>query len=432
MMHSTKLVGLAALLGALAACSGTSVGAGVPGDGKTASSALAFHAEAAPLKDFAYDTGLVPEGSPAQVQLKLSAGGGIKVDAAADKSDGALVGKPGGKLALDLHVKMSGRLKVDSALKSYDGELPGLKDIDIPITGEVPFDGFLLDDGQSAEAHADLPETTLPEIPLGSIPGSLVLTVSKGSQLTSTLHGTCISVAGGQATYSGSSETSGVLVLKGKIVLKLPAPLNETVDLPDTTVAIPKVKAGLESAPLDVSGVADARTGTCGAASQDAKPPAKSGGSTDPGGMGTDGGTTPVGDNGENGSRFTITVNGQKGTPTRVTTSTDVVDGVHRQFVTLVFKVPGSSEETTVDVTASKVGSGCFATAQGTGTQEVQFNPGDGTYATFWSTPWVGACGLTITTLDDKRMIGSFAGTVKDDIHGRSADLAFSFDAEVK
>ena len=174
----TKLplfLGLAALLtSAVAACSGTADS----GDSLVQSDALAFHNEASPLKDFAYDTGLLPAGSPAQVQLKLSAGGAIKIDAAAERGKDGITGKPGGgKVTLDLHVKVDGRLKVDSTLKKYDGELPGLKDIDIPILGEVPFDGLLLGNGESAEVKADLPEITLPEIPLGAT------TVGMGSSI---------------------------------------------------------------------------------------------------------------------------------------------------------------------------------------------------------------------------------------------------------
>jgi hypothetical protein len=206
------------------------------------------------------------------VQLKRSAGGGLKVEAAAEKGEGGLVGKTaGGKLSIDLHMKIDGRLKVDSTFKSYDGELPGLKDIDIPIAGSVPFDGLLLEAADSAEASADLPETTLPEIPLGSIPGSLVLTVVKGSKLTSKFHATCLSVESGTASYTGESKTGGTLVLKGKIVLKLPTPLDKSIDLPEITVPIPEVTTTAAAEPLNVTGIDDASEGTCGGAAPAAK-----------------------------------------------------------------------------------------------------------------------------------------------------------------
>lgn len=281
-MRTFKKLGavtIAAMAMAMVACGG---GADAAGDGAAASestSALTFVAEASPLADFKYDTGLIPDGSPAQVQIKLTAGGGLKVEAAAAKGTAGLEGKAGGgKLSIDLHMKLDGRLKVESALKNYDGDLPGLKDIDIPIVGSVPFDGLLLDEADSALASADLPETTLPEIPLGSIPGSLVLTVAKGSKLTSKFHATCLSVAGGTATYAGESKTGGTLVLKGKIVLKLPMPLNKEIELPEITVPIPEVTTATEAAPLSVAGVDDGSQGACGGATAGGKP--STGGST--------------------------------------------------------------------------------------------------------------------------------------------------------
>ncbi|MEA2749454.1 MAG: hypothetical protein QOI41_3597, partial [Myxococcales bacterium] len=272
-------VTVAAMAMAMVACGGGGDAAG-DGTGTAAgASALTFEAAVSPLSSFKFDTGLIPEGSPAQVQLTLSAGGGLTVEAAAEPSSGALAGKPGGgKLSIDLHMKLAGRLKVESTFKSYDGELPGLKDIDIPITGSVPFDGLLLDAAESAQASADLPETTLPEIPLGSIPGSLILTVAQGSKLTSKFHATCLSVADGTATYSGQSTTGGTLVLKGKIVLKLPAPLNKSIDIPDITVPIPEVTTATNAAPLTVSGIDDASTGACGGAAS--KPGTNTGGSS--------------------------------------------------------------------------------------------------------------------------------------------------------
>ena len=274
-MRTFKQLGavtVAAMAMAMVACSG---GADAAGDGTGAAagaSALTFEAAVSPLSSFKFDTGLIPQGSPAQVQLTLSAGGGLAIEAAAEPSSGALAGKPGGgKLSIDLHMKLAGRLKVDSTFKSYDGELPGLKDIDIPIASSVPFDGLLLDAAESAEASADLPETTLPEIPLGSIPGSLVLTVVKGSKLTSKFHATCLSVAGGTASYSGETKTAGTLVLKGKIVLKLPAPLNKSIDLPEITVPIPEVTTTTDAAPLTVSGIEDATQGSCNASAGGSK-----------------------------------------------------------------------------------------------------------------------------------------------------------------
>src|ERR1700744_911621 len=76
-------------------------------DGAAASESVALSADAQPLGGFSYDTGLIPAGSPAQVQLKLSAGGGVHVDAAGTPSANGLDGAKGsGKVSLDLHVKL--------------------------------------------------------------------------------------------------------------------------------------------------------------------------------------------------------------------------------------------------------------------------------------------------------------------------------------
>ena len=148
--HHACLVGFFGIFSVLAAaCSGDDDA----GDG--AASAIAFEAEAEPLRGFAFDTGLVPKGSPAQVSLKLSAGGKVKVTSSGRAGGDGLGGVPGsGKLALDLHVKMDGRLKIDSTLKKVDSDLPGLTDVDIPVKGAIAFDPFLLESADAADVAA--------------------------------------------------------------------------------------------------------------------------------------------------------------------------------------------------------------------------------------------------------------------------------------
>lgn len=83
----------------------------------TATAGIALSASAEPLRSFHYDTGLVPAGSPAQVELSLSAGGGVRVEAHGKVSDKGLEGEAGsGKMTLDLHLKLDGRLKTDATL----------------------------------------------------------------------------------------------------------------------------------------------------------------------------------------------------------------------------------------------------------------------------------------------------------------------------
>lgn len=231
-------------------------------DSPTSGSDIPFHGEAPALPGFSYDTGLVPAASPAQVSLAISAGGNIIVDAAGTVSGGKLAGKPGsGRLKLDLHVKLDGRLKIDSALKKHDGDIPGLADINLPIVAETTFDPFLTD-ARSAVVTAVVPETKLPSIPLGSIPGSLELSTVAGSKLTVSFAEGCVSVSGGKATYSGTATISGTLVMKGAIVLSLPAPLNRTIDLAEIPIPIPEGKRLVSSGAAAVS-LPDANEGAC-------------------------------------------------------------------------------------------------------------------------------------------------------------------------
>lgn len=223
---------------------------------------IPFHGEAPALPGFSYDTGMLPGSGPAQVSLKLSAGGPVVVDAEGVADGGKLTGKPGtGRVKLDVHVKLEGKLKVDTSFKKYDGELPGLSNIDVPIVAEAPFDPFLLDGG-SALVSADVPETNLPDIPLGSVPGNLRLTIVAGSKLTAKYTGACMAVSGGQATHTGSAVVGGTLQMKGAIVLDLPAPFDKTVDLAQFSVPIPETTRAIPFGAVAVSSVDDGNQGS--------------------------------------------------------------------------------------------------------------------------------------------------------------------------
>lgn len=252
------------------------------GGGEESEGGIPFHGEAPALPGFSYDTGLIPASSPAQVSLKLVAGGNILVDAQGVSTDGKISGKAGtGRAKLDVHVKLEGRLKVDTALKKYDGEIPGLSNIDIPIVAETPFDPFLLD-GKTADVAADVPETKLPDIPLGSIPGNLQLTVVAGSKLTAKYTGGCMAIANGEAKHSGSAVIGGTLRMKGAIKLELPSPLDKTIELAEFSVPIPETTRAVPFGPVAVSAT-DANEGpACGK-------PVDPGGSADGGVISEDG-----------------------------------------------------------------------------------------------------------------------------------------------
>lgn len=231
----------------------------------TSTTDIALSASSEPLASFDYDTGLIPAGAPAQVQLKLSAGGGVKIEATGKPSAKGLEGKKGsGKVAIDLHVKLDGRLKADAT--GTDGDLPGLKDIDIAIKGETSFDPFLVGDGQEAKLDAKIPAADLPEIPLGATPGKLRLSVVEGSVLRSKFAGSCVSVSNQKATYAGALTTSGTLILKGTLALEMLG-LEKSFDLGQIEVPIPELTAPLDFAAKDAKGAKDGSDGArCGGA----------------------------------------------------------------------------------------------------------------------------------------------------------------------
>jgi hypothetical protein len=202
--------------------------------------------------------------SPAQVQLKATIAGALKVSADGHREGDKLEGnKASGKLAIDLHAKLEGRLKVTSTFKSYDGDIPGLKDVDIAAVAEVPFDPFLLGDGEEVEAVANVPETKLPDVPLSGVPGHLELTVKPGTIVKATLHGSCLRGAEKIATYSGATTTSGTIVLEAKVVLDLPAPLNKGVTVPAISIDLPETAGTIESKSEASASVRDFSAGSC-------------------------------------------------------------------------------------------------------------------------------------------------------------------------
>jgi hypothetical protein len=413
------MAGIARSLGwmALVVASGLAVGCSSESIGNGSddvTSGLAFTAKAEPLSSFSYDTGLIPKGSPAQVSLALSAGGGVTVSAVGVPSEGGVAGKAGGgKLALDLHVKMDGQLKIDSTFKKVDTDLPGLGDIDIPIEGEVSFDPFLLAEGDSAELDAAIPETELPEIPLGSVPGKLRITIAEGSAIHASFRGTCLAVSGEKAAYAGELTTSGSLLLKGTLVLDLPAPLNKEIDLGEIKVPVPAVKSALDLGERPAAGIADSSNGTaCGAAGSESG----AGGS---GGTGTGGASA-----GEGASAgFSMTYAGKPATPLRSIIGEDFY-GTPTLY--LYFST-SKLEQAAVAISARRKGTGC----QSGGAGEVFFVPEvDVDQQEYFRAPRQETCGLVLTSASKEHIAGAFSGHVQLDGRIRNIDVTFDVKGE--
>ena len=280
------MIGVTGMLLGGIACSSSSGGAAAGGSGD-----LKFHGQASPLPGFTYDTGAQPPASPAQVDFKLSTAGTITVDATGAVNGGQLSGVAGtGAIRLDVHFQLAGHVTVMTALKNYDGDIPGLKNVDIEAQGTASFDPFLVD-GTNTSLTAPVPATQLPDIPLGAVPGSLKLAIGDGSVLTTSYQGTCLSVAGGMASYSGLASTSGTLVLKATLALDLPPPLDQSMPLPDITVKIPATTAAIDFGSLAAPGANDSKQGMCASDGND-------GGSSSSGGSGGSGGGGSSGSSG--------------------------------------------------------------------------------------------------------------------------------------
>ena len=260
-MRTTLLSMLSLLAGACAAEDSSGAGGG------SASNDLVFHGEQSVLPSFAYDTGLLPAASPVQLQLKLSAGGGLTADAkaiAGGSGDAlAIAGVPGsGLFKLDAHIKLEGMLHVDvqGGLR-YDGPIPGIENLDISFGGEAVFDPFLLD-GKTAKVTAPIPEIKLPPIPLpGGLPGSLNITVATGSVLTTELAGDCAGFSDHTAELQAHTSTGGTLVLASEIVIKIPVIGEKKFPIPSVTVQIPAFTAAMELGKVEFQGGGSAPSG---------------------------------------------------------------------------------------------------------------------------------------------------------------------------
>jgi hypothetical protein len=243
---------------------------GACGGGTASPDGLLFRGEGTLLDGFKFDTGPQPATGPASIALRLSGGGAVKVEARGTIANGKLDGVPGtGHVDLDAHVKLDGTLRVDNGIAKSSGDVPGLEDVDIAIKGTVAFDPFLIG-GEGANVTAAIPETKLPDVPLGIVPGKLRLTITSRSQLTSAYAGTCMTVKSGVAQYAGRAITSGKLVLEGTIALALPAPLDREIALPEITVPIPSATSEVVFTTVATEGAEDGSFGTCGGSPPDA------------------------------------------------------------------------------------------------------------------------------------------------------------------
>jgi len=212
---------------------------------------VTFHGAAPLFSGFSFDTGLIPAGSPVQVELSLKADGETDVDAAGKTggsgSDLTVYGTPGsGKVTLKGKFALEGQLNANvSGLPSYNGPIPGFDNVDIEFNQAATFDPFLV--GGTSHVDAPIPPAMLPSIPLpGGIPGDLVIAIEDGSVVSADFSGTCAAFDGKNAHYTGTVTTTGTLKLKPTVEIKVPLLGTKSFDIPEIVVAIPSKSAGLD------------------------------------------------------------------------------------------------------------------------------------------------------------------------------------------
>jgi hypothetical protein len=375
-----------------------------------------FQGQASPLGGFSYDTGQLPPVGPASAELKLSATGSINVSAGGSVQGGKLVGTPGsGSVALDVGFALDGTLDV-SAL-DYDGPIPGLSNINIKAQGSAPFDPFLIG-GPPVSLMAPIPATMLPPVPLGTVPGTLQITIADGSLLTTTFQGTCLTVKDGMATYQGTASTSGTLLLTATFAFD--SSLIPSLPFPPITVHIPPTAATISFGAQPAPGASDGTEGTCsGAGSTDAGPD----GSIQPPPP-NDSGPDPGADSGADAvvaSFETATVNGTALTPSMISAFADTTDcGPGGYSVSLYFTGSGLGANTRFGMCLSSMMTGC-SSAQG-----IEYLPDDGSGDTY-NDDGTSMCGLTITSIPPGNIAGSFNGTLTDYSSSQSVTVALSF-----
>jgi hypothetical protein len=206
------------------------------GGGTTNDGAITFHGEQEFLPGFSYDTGYQPT-PPVQVRLTLSSAGTLTVEAQASGSGSTMTAKPAsGRLVLDGHIRVQTAAKIDiTGVGQFEGPLPGASNVDLAFGGQTTFDPFLLN-GATANLTVEVPETPF-EIPLGALPGKLVLRAS--GTVAAEFAGVCAEAKDNMGRYTGATSMGGTVLLEPSVVLDVSGVGSQTYDVPAITVTIP-------------------------------------------------------------------------------------------------------------------------------------------------------------------------------------------------
>ncbi len=213
------------------------------GDDGGGGGGIDFRGEQTFLESLSYDTGYVPEASPAAVRVVVEGGGSIVAEASADSDGTAMTPRPGsGRLETTGELTLDVFARVDTAGIEYEGEVESLGYAIEP--GMATFDPFLLDG--SAEVVSALPPAELGSFPIPSVPGSsLVLSVT-GGMLTTSFEGVCAVAVDGRGQYTGNVTVGGMIDMSASIVIDVPLVGEEEFGPFDFTVPVPATASEMD------------------------------------------------------------------------------------------------------------------------------------------------------------------------------------------
>lgn len=250
-------------------------------DDGSSDGSLAFRGEEAFLQGFDYDTGLVPDGSPAQVRVVATGSGGVTVSARGTANGGMLTPVPGsGSVEISGAIALRVFAKIDAGGIRFD-DMVHETSYAIPVTAAA-FDPFLVG-ASPVEARADLPATELARVPIPSVPGGTLVLNLTGGFVSAGFEGTCATVAGSEAQYLGSLALAGELDLSATIEVEVPIVGTQTFGPFATTVPIPALDRELDLGTVAIgSGVrSDSTRSLCDVVpGSDASVPGTDGGTT--------------------------------------------------------------------------------------------------------------------------------------------------------
>jgi hypothetical protein len=257
----------------------------------TAGGALAFRGEEAFLQGIDYDTGLVPDGSPAQVRIVATGSGGVVVAANGVANGGALAPVPGsGSVQISGMIALRVFAKIDASGITFD-DMVHETSYAVPVT-TTPFEPFLVG-ASPVEARADLPPTELARVPIPSVPGGTLVLNLTGGFVSAGFQGTCATAVGGEAQYLGSLALAGELELSATIEIEVPIVGTQTFGPFETAVPIPALDRDLDLGTVAIgSGVrSDSTRSLCDVVpGADGSVPGSDGGTRRDGGGRRDGG----------------------------------------------------------------------------------------------------------------------------------------------